>query len=535
MKKNYVLLIILGIFLILPCTKVNAKNVNVGINFDANEHFNYFYEMKNNTPFYQLLVSKGDELLPYLNTFRNAGSYNSYIIHLMYYSDYCSIMTCDDNISAKYVILIYNHVNTSFSFPLSFGVTGDTFKYGLGDSAIQSYIYFFDEDSNYISSVFFTQDNNVDKLMESFKYTFDDKSKESSENFSYFISSTYMVKRKTNNTTFNSIIGESVNDYVVSDLYIENTNYIIDDNENYSSFKRFFRTLFGSSEKYDTTDSNLDYFRNFKVISSGELPSLYSMISYNSSAVVVPSGYTSVEIVNSGGFLIPKVNTKNKNSVVYALTSGYPSINIRYWKFNTEDNTIAYMGDDLIQNYTSQYSGVVSKFKLINNTEKLTGNFYEYMYQLGYQYVDGFYDSPLKYTYTIYYDPNVYTYVHFNTSTDLTSKIPGTDTSFTISAEDIINTSDSTGVSIDIFAPIDEQIETGKKYSELDIDYEHSYSVLQAIKDSVRIVSFLKVSISSILSLITVFFVALPTEIRLLLTFCLSMGIIIIFVKIIRG
>lgn len=157
------------------------------------------------------------------------------------------------------------------------------------------------------------------------------------------------------------------------------------------------------------------------------------------------------------------------------------------------------------------------------------------MYQLGYQYVDGSLSAPLKYSYTIYYHPDVYTYIDFDTSKDLTSYLPGTDTSFTISNDDIISASNSSGASVDIFLSEENQIEYGKDNSDLDLDYDNAYTVTEAIKDSTKIVSVLNVSITAILSLVSTLFTALPTEIRLLLTFSLSMGILIIFVKIIRG
>ena len=105
--KNYIKylpLLLLSIFFFLPA-KVDARNV--GINFYENERFNYFYEQKYNTPFYNFLISTGeniydffssyvdielsssnnpvfifyaDELLQFLNTGKNFPSATKYVI-----------------------------------------------------------------------------------------------------------------------------------------------------------------------------------------------------------------------------------------------------------------------------------------------------------------------------------------------------------------------------------------------------------------------------------------------------------------------
>lgn len=540
-KKYLFLIFVFGLFLIFPFSKVSAKNLNVGIDFDNNEHFNYFYEMKNNTSFYQFLVGKSDTLKSYLLSIKSCSSINgcggNYSIYIINKSDFLklnfdndTIINNFDSLDFSYVFILHNFDKYTSSFFSS--VSGDTFlfKSYTGSNSDDYTFYFYDDNVNLVSTYNFSLGINKINLFSNLSFVVKDNSLSSSSSFSYLLSF-YYNSLSGNYLGFNNISY----DYVISDLYIDNRRFIIDDNENYSSFKAFFRNLFTSTEDYDVSNSSLDYFRLFKVISDNKLYSLFYMLSYNSSKLSVPDGYVSAEISSNSGFLIPKVNTSNKYSTVYAITSGLPSINIRYWKFNVDDNSISYLGDDLILNYQSSQSDVLSKFNLIKDTTKLTGNFYDYMYQLGYQYVDGSLSAPLKYSYTIYYHPDVYTYIDFDTSKDLTSYLPGTHTSFTITADDIISASNSSGASVNIFLDADSQVEYAKENSDLDIDYDSAYTLTSAIKDSTKIVSVLKVSITAILTLVTTLFTALPTEIRLLLTFSLSMGIVIIFVKIIRG
>ena len=57
MKKNVKFLVLFFVLFFSFSFSVNAKDITTGINFEAHEHFNYFYEFKHQTPFYMFLSS----------------------------------------------------------------------------------------------------------------------------------------------------------------------------------------------------------------------------------------------------------------------------------------------------------------------------------------------------------------------------------------------------------------------------------------------------------------------------------------------
>ena len=60
--KKYIIPLFMFIFSFILVGNVNAKTYNATIDFDSNEKFNYFYEQKNNTPFFNYLVGLGSDI-----------------------------------------------------------------------------------------------------------------------------------------------------------------------------------------------------------------------------------------------------------------------------------------------------------------------------------------------------------------------------------------------------------------------------------------------------------------------------------------
>ena len=124
MKKkifNFILLVF-GFFF-FSCFKVNAAE-NVTLNFDINEHFNYYYEFLHNTSFYQFVIGKGSNFGNYLK------SYNNQLGDVFFaYSSDVSVDTSGNHYAPTnipddsfYVIILRNYKlkNYLFRFPLNY-------------------------------------------------------------------------------------------------------------------------------------------------------------------------------------------------------------------------------------------------------------------------------------------------------------------------------------------------------------------------------------------------------------------------------
>ena len=149
-KRGKMKRLFISISLVLSCffffnTSVSAAQ-NFTLDYDINEHFNYFYELKNNTPFYQFLLSQGDSLInDYFKSFLSDFNH----IYILYSSD---LLNSKVSIPAdsKYVIILSDIYSPTLSY------SSGTFYFDLSFSSISHnahfYYLFYDENAELIYS-----------------------------------------------------------------------------------------------------------------------------------------------------------------------------------------------------------------------------------------------------------------------------------------------------------------------------------------------------------------------------------------------
>lgn len=535
--KKYLLLLVLSLLFVVPIG-ANAATKNMRIDFDSHDKFNYFYEQKNNTPFYQFLVGQGSELKNTLSAYSyNNPNSNKFTLRIYYRSelniDSVNLSIPDD----AYYFIITDCGGTNDILRLDFdgknaNITdfdnGNNIQYTLFNNNAYSKIYYFDQNADYLGYNDLTTNNFISLLKYNDVY---DLSKTKNSDFTYFISKFYY---------FSNDFIIYVNDFnvIVSELYIDNKIYLIDDNSNYSSFLSFFRNLFTSSENYNVVNTNLEYFKTSKVYSPNIKPlSLCRMINFYSKGISVPSNFVSVEVSDLfGTYLVPKVTNTNVNSNIYISSTGFPKIRIAYWSL--VDGVVTYIGNDKRTEeeiIRSNFVGNLNYMPKIENNDLL---FYNYLYHFSYQYAASENNSPLKYTYTLYYNPDVFDVVYYSTDTGVVFNYPGTDLEITLSPDTIAGNNYSGATSENIFATDYGNGSLGDYFDWLDSISANPDGSISFAGILTKIIDFVKsfgLIISSIFSMVTLVFSSLPEEVQIILLFGMFTGFILIIYKLIRG
>ena len=533
--KKYLLLLLFSLFLIIPIG-ANASTKNVGISFDANEHYNYFYEQKNNTPFYRFLLSQGDNLLSYLDSIYKLNDSNKEIF-IGYSKDYgtcwsgCSFDGDRVPENSKYVIITSGSSFNNFYLTNS----GDNFYFNSSkvdyfDFGNHVVAYFFDENANYLSYNYLGS-SSVGTALNVGNLKLDGLNVESYANFSYLISTYY-------NGYYSNPTEVSYNKIVVTDLYIDGKKYLIDDNSNYSNFLSFIRTLFTSAEEYNVVNTNLEYFKNNAIISNNSsLLPLYKILNSYSQGVSVPNGFTSVEVPNIDGiYLVPKVTNANANSNIYISSNGFPKIRIAYWSL--VDGVVSYLGNDKRTEEEIIRSNTVGYFNIMPKLENNDLYFYNYLYHFSYQYASSEVNSPLKFTYTLYYNPDVFDVVYYSNELGVVFNYPGSDLEVVLTPDDIANNNYSGATSENIFATDYGNGSLGEYFDWLDSISTNPDGSITFASVLSKIIDFVKsfgLIISSIFSMVTLVFSSLPEEVQIILLFGMFTGFVIIIYKLIRG
>ena len=524
-NKFFLFLAFLG-FSLFSVVNVNA-DTKVGINYDAHEHFNYFYEMKNNTPFYNLLQNSEEFHNSY--SFLNSQYYNDYQI-IMYAKDYYG---SDYNGDIKYIILT---VESGIS--LSYG--NGTFTLQPNNDTQYGRVYGFDEDANHI----FTSSCSTSMYASGCYYNFSasktitgfvaDRKENSMANFSYFLS---MIYKSSSNIKINKT------DFIVTDLIINDQKYLIDDNNNYSQLKILFRSFFGGSsvDRLDVDNTPIEYFRE-NIISSSKPFDLDTFTKYGKT-INAPAGFASVTLKNDYIFVPKDINNSSLNRKFYSATTEQVFTDKVKANFNMYDIIDgSSLTDDtklLVMKYKKPYT--LYSFNPDTLAKKVDSSY------VGTDYYVAFTNQNAKYRPSVYYNPNAYYICEYGYTDELeplgdcTFINPKTGQSQTLTQSDmysILAQNDSTGASIDIFASAEEQCKVAENYSEL---YEYDDNCLiTGVKgfggdNAISYVSNFSKTIYNLFAYTTTLFIALPTEIQALFYLLLFGGIAIILYRLIRG
>lgn len=558
-------------FLFLTFFSFNSDvhaNVHTGISYDAHEKFNIFYELKQNTPMANLLLGKDiKSLSSYL------GYDNPNYISISYFSEVKTYLqegySLPDN--AKYIIFISDSWDGNGKKIPSISRNGDSYKDSTGFS-VGGYHDFIllDENANLLKinydgvirynfgvvSFFTPSVNNA------FTYKFSGTSKESIENFSYFISHFWY---------FISINMSGLYEYTyVTDILYDDERLLIDNSEVnkniFTKIKDSWLSLTNSDSLISASQLNLDYFQKNNYMTSVEPPKdTYTILNYSNS-IVPPNGFKSLNFkvddnTVDGYLFIPKNIDNVMNRDLYGYTSDLPRSSfsndstsyvrqgISAFSLN-EKNSFSSLGEKNAD-YLFKYS---QNFKLYNlgYKEKLSNKYPDFKSSFTAIWVA----HAIKYNSILYYNPKAFQVCPLYTTGTTTDSETGA-TIFTYSScsfrnpvngeqitvsgtdfYDIISSTNTIGASVDITETDEDELSKYDKYNELYETDENGnvtgFSITGVLKElKTFLASFIDV-IATIFTSFTLFFNALPLEIRGLLYFSLIGGAIILFWKLIH-
>lgn len=554
--KNKLFLLIAISFSLFFLPNVNAST-KTGINIDAHEHFNYYYEQKNGTGFYNFI--KNTNFSEYF------GGGNDYILSFFYTSDLENKITTLNNeyinipSNAKYALL---YRGTSGSCCVN-TITRDGNDYTINYNSRESwdnatvrtrFIEFFDEDGNRISR-YQPMTGSRSALYWNFSITYhiSNYSDEDSANFTYLISSTYISNDYYN---INNISSPIDNKIIVTDIIEDGEHYLIDDNDNYGGWLRKIFSLW-SIDSVDVVDSDLTYFKTNVI--KDHFPSLKQILDYGVRPKV-PDNFSAV-ILNDDNLsvmLFPKdINNNDIDRDIY-----YQGVDVLNRHFDPDDgdkkNDIIYPQIVMdLYNYNNNFKvphnnanlGVLTAYSYVTQKAPLSefvlnSNIDNYV-PTDYSYTFSLYGSSVKLSANIFYNPDAYSICIYNesNSNSCTYVNPKTGEQGTLSMlqfKNILKKSTFPGETYE---------DRCSRLPDYDSSYNYDTSCNKTtLKDSTSsggvfdnlgdIGDFLnnfKSIISTIFSFVVLILSALPPEIKSVLLFGLIAGTVITLYKIIRG
>ena len=516
--KRYIIPLFMFIFSFILIGNVNAKTYNATINFDVNEKFNYFYEQKNNTPFFNYLVGLGgdiyDELGSYVNSEFSSSNNPIFLYHYDEISSLLDVTKVPDN--AYYVINIYSPISSSFYKDFYIGNVGSEFYYELRTSQLEyfkgfylsGFLFFYDSNANlldYGSLNKFT-DGQVGKSY----YDKFDFSKYGE--FTYFISKYYMGKDLDYRNNPKSKV-------IVPFVHLEGQNYLIDDSTQYSGITKYFQQLgwFLTSLKkqpvYEVVDNNLKYFKDNPVISeNSKMKSFYNAIASNTEPTYpFDDSYSQVMLgdVDNGYYLIPKTTTGDFNIYFYS-TNSVNDLSVLVYDISTD--TPVLLKDNLYFTPVDNRYLKLDLASLFLDDDKtqidLSSKYMFYLYS----------SNNSKYPLYIYYKTDVYNAVK---------------TSISNRYYNFNNVNTGNDISFDTRSGYFD----GKNVEEdLSKDSNSFNFDLSSITEmSKGLINNIVKCVVSIFSLVFEIFACLPAELQQLLYFSLFAGVLITIFKMIRG
>lgn len=500
--KKYLSIIVLSLCsFFLFGFKVSALDVN--INFDNHDYFNFFYEMKEDTPFYRFLIGQGENLKDYLHDLYSA---DLKYLEIHYVSD---IIGCDQNVdcnqtmsyipeNAYYLIYSSNYNKPYVNFNDNvFSVYYDHYS---TTSRTQVY-YFFDEDSNYLGKY----SDNSSPVAPKFHFYNSDYNLDT---FEYFISSLYYfddsITYYSNNSTPNIRIKSVV---------IDNTEYILSSDNWLSNIWHGIVSFFTGAEYLSYSGYGLEYFRKDYVITSSKgFSGLINVLSLTDDNVSVPGNYQSKSFsLTDELHLYPLTSCSVDDIALYVRANSDEKFSIYLNGINSNDE-MSYQSS-----YYSSYMPVVNRFMKINplrvyNIDRSLVNltvddFTSYIYRLS---RGNNFD-----VYTVYYNPNCYSSVYVGESLEWTN--PNSSNTITVSP-DYDNWTDP------------ENIVAGNSENFVFDTINPSNIFEKAWNGAKNFVS----AAETIVSLSFTLFTEMPPEMQALLYTFFVIGVILLFLKIFR-
>lgn len=407
MKKINKLLFMLSfafLFCFIGMNKTNA--LEVGISFDDVEQFNFFYEQKHNTEFYQYLIKNGNNLVTDLQDISSLDSSYKYIY--IAYIDQLLVnirnnITIENKDSIKYIIILSDR-------PLNYYYEDGEFVtklYQLDGEAV----FFYDSAGSYLG---------YQKLTYG---TYVELSRATNTSYQYILS-TYWYSNSNVNTMYYTSFPSKIN---VAAWEIDNKTYSFMDYEvgwfGYEFFYNF-SAWFTGADKEDSDYYGLEYFRvNYIFHKSKNIThlGLYQMMTYDlTSEYTVPDGYSNVSFTRDEPYyLIPNSLTCSVgDSYVYLTSSNANSLTVVTYSLLEND----VVSDSIIGQYFLEMKKANTVYamnlnKIIATDTLLTDNIYLFSSQ------DNIAENNL------YYNPNCYdaflagsesiTFVNVNTGNDV--------------------------------------------------------------------------------------------------------------------
>ena len=392
--------------------KVSALDVD--INFDNHDHFNFFYEMKEDTPFYRFLIGQGNNLSNTLYEYFSPGDGTDIVfpfISIYYYSDLESFYTVNNayyvirstsghsSCSSSSVYLYFN--DSSQSFRVNYSCSGNYSPYSV--------LYYFDQYGNYITHKNLGA-SNYNNYYDFSYYSFD--------NFEYFLSLVYYYDGVIINSSSNSNLKIRVKNIIT-----DNETYILSSDNWLSNIWHSIVSLFTGAKYMSDSGLGLEYFRRDYVITESKgFPGLIKVLSGVDNEVSVPGNYQSKSFSMTDELhLYPLTSCSLEDVALYVRANSSDKFSLYLNEVNSNDE-LSYQSS-----YYSNYVPKSNKFIKINplkvySTEGTLTNldislFTNYVYRLS--RFDNFN------TYSVYYNPNCYSSVYVEESLEWTNPNTG--------------------------------------------------------------------------------------------------------------
>lgn len=416
MKKKILTIILFVSSFFFFNAKVNAST-SFSINYDDHEHFNYFYEQKNNSLFYQFLISQGSNLRNYFN--EHTG-FNPHVMLIGYADD----INFPNNIvapaDAKYVIFTFSSDSSELAQLYDSSINASSWFFNLSDSTHSAYYHymFFNSSAEFISSSSYIP---ITEVYSRFSYTPFNYSVEPSD-YSYLLSSFYYIYSSFYGVKWAS---DTKPLFRLNTLVINDTTYMLDDVKYDHWFQEFLLDLTGfitSTEYKSVSDLGLDYFtKDYYTSSSSGGVSLLNIISNNGAFenYTIPVNYLSQSFSYSDRYyLIPNAFCSVSDSILYFSSSDIGSVNIINYMLQ-ENNTLSTEINSF--NFQVNRANSIDALSLYDVVENVS----EYAYLL--------YSSDNFTSNTFYYNPSCFSKFSSVSSTDITFTNINTDTTVTVS------------------------------------------------------------------------------------------------------
>lgn len=495
--KKYISIIIFSIlsFFVFGF-KVSALDVD--INFDNHEHFNFFYEMKEDTPFYRWLIGQGENLvdtlfdyhIPYSN-----GAFNEKPFISVYYCSDLNSITIDSN--CYYAIRLLSARSNRDPVVSSFYDDGNFYpKVSNGSTAyLKSTYYFFDSNGNYLSYI----------QSESYDVNYN-LSYLNVNNFEYVLSMFYYYY---SDVVYSSITTPSIK---VNKVVVDNEEYVLSANNWLSYTWKKITSFFTGAKVMLDTGYGLEYFtKNYVITDSKGFPGLIKTLSGVDNDITIPSNYQSKSFSLTDELHLYPLGSCSLNDIAL-----YVKANSELEDFTIYLNEVN-SSDEMTyrSSYSAIYTPKINKFIKFNplkvvdiqnvSTEISSSDFIKYVYRLSRLSNFGIY--------TVYYNPNCYSSVYVEESIEWTN--PQSGNTITVSPE-YNNWTDP------------ENISAGNSIEFLS-DPVNADNLLQKGWSNAN--SFVEAA-GTIVSLSFTLFTDMPAEMQALLITFFSIGLILILLKI---